>query len=242
MRFHYLQHAEGEDIGNMRDWFEEHKWIISSTKLHNGESLPPGDSFDWLGIMGGPMSAYDDAIYSWLAEEKRFIRAAIESGKVVIGICLGSQLLADVLGARVYRAPQQEIGWFEIHKRKDLPLHSAPWLPESRRFLCWHGDTFDLPNGAVSLASSLCTPNQGFLWGANVVALQFHLEAAGGTPEAFADAEGGQRPATGLFVQDWAEVSGSEALYSASRAVMYQLLDHLQNKSAQPIHTSEEHL
>lgn len=230
MRFHYLQHAEGEDIGNMREWFETQGWLVSSTQLHKGESLPPGDSFDWLGIMGGPMSAYDDAIYSWLAEEKRFIRTAIEAGKVVIGICLGSQLLADVLGARVYKAPQQEIGWFEIKKQKklqDTPV--ALWLPERSRFLCWHGDTFDLPSGAVPLASSACTPNQGFLWGTNVVALQFHLEAAGGTPEAFADAEG-HAPEPGPFVQEWSEVVGNEVLYVGSRAVMHQLLDHLQNK------------
>jgi len=242
MKFHYLQHAEGEDIGNMREWFEARGWQISSTQLHTGESLPAADSFDWLGIMGGPMSAYDESIYPWLVEEKRFIRAAVATGKVVVGICLGSQLLADVLGARVYRAPHQEIGWFEIRKCQHPPYNPASWLPEHGQFLCWHGDTFELPAGAALLASSACTPNQGFLWGDNVVALQFHLEAMSGTPEAFADAESSGVPGVGPFVQEWIHVTGDERLYSESRVVMHHLLDHLEMNSARQSHTSEEFL
>lgn len=164
MRFHYLQHADGEDIGNMRGWFEARGWEISCTLLYQGEALPDPDGFDWLGIMGGPMSAYDDALHPWLVEEKHFIRAAIGAGKMVIGICLGSQLLADVLGARVYRAAQQEIGWFEIRRNMDLAHELVSWLPERERFLSWHGDTFELPQGATLLASSDCTRHQGFLW------------------------------------------------------------------------------
>mgnify|MGYP001411116156 CR=1 FL=1 len=227
MRFHYLQHAEGEDIGNMRGWFAERGWQVSSTQLHKGESLPSQDSFDWLGIMGGPMSAYDDVVYSWLPQEKDFIRTAIESGKIVIGICLGSQLLANVLGARVYRAPQQEIGWFEIRKNPDLAPDIADWLPERERFLSWHGDTFELPDGAVLLASSDCTRHQGFLWGQNVVALQFHLEAVAGTPEAFDAAEPCALPEPGPYVQPWSKLSGDADLYRDSQICMYRLLDHL---------------
>lgn len=227
MRVHYLQHEDCEDIGNIRPWLEQRGWPVTATQLHRGENLPAIDSLDWLIIMGGSMGAYDEDRYPWLIAEKLFIDAVIKAGKPVLGICLGSQLLADVLGGEVFRAPAVEVGWYEVVGNPYLQAdESAPWLPPIGRFLCWHGDTFTLPPGALRLASSGLTKEQGFLWGDRVVALQFHLEAKPGTPEIFLEASGGTLD-EGPYIQAWQGLRGDAALFELSRTVMWRLLDHL---------------
>lgn len=230
MRVHYLQHAPEQDFGNMRPWFEQNNWIVSSTHLYRDEPLPALDSFDWLVVMGGGMSAYDDDKVSWLKEEKAFLKKAIAENKTIIGICLGAQLLASVLGARVYRAPQREIGWHKVERAKELPPQAAPWLPPSGTYLHWHNDMFDLPTGAQLLGSSAATSHQGFLFGDRIVALQFHLEALSDTPKIFCAAGG--LPAADTYVQSWEQAKGSDALFAQSRQVMTQLLDHLASSLA----------
>jgi GMP synthase-like glutamine amidotransferase len=127
--------------------------------------------------MGGPMSVSDEGCYPWLADEKAFIAQAIESGKKVLGICLGAQLIAESLGARVYANPQKEIGWFTIQRHpssRSAPL--SAFLPDETMVLHWHGDTFDLPSQAQPLARSRACQNQGFVYRDRILALQFHLE------------------------------------------------------------------
>jgi len=129
--------------------------------------------------MGGPMSANDERELSWLVSEKEFIRRCIQSGKSVLGICLGAQLIANAMGARVYRNRFKEIGWFPVEgmPSSDSSLFSFP--PTFEAFH-WHGETFSLPRGAIRIARSEGCANQAFQLGRSVIGLQFHLET---TPE-----------------------------------------------------------
>ena len=172
MKLHYLQHVSFEGLGMIEDWAIAQGAEISASQLFNGDPLPNLGSFDWLVIMGGPMGIHDHAEHPWLIAEKEFIRAAIGDGKTVLGICLGAQLIADVLGAKVYPGPQKEIGWFPIRRASGAP----DLIPEELTVFHWHGDTFDIPAGAIHLASSAACKNQGFIYGDRVVAFQFHME------------------------------------------------------------------
>lgn len=170
----------------MEPWLLERGATLSRTRLFAGERLPRTDELDLLIVMGGPMSVNDEAELPWLVEEKRFIAACIERGTPVLGICLGAQLIAASVGAAVYPARYKEIGWWPVQgvgrDRPDRP--AALHFPADEVVFQWHGDTFDLPRGAVRLAESPVCPNQAFILGAHVVGLQYHLET---TPEAAAD-------------------------------------------------------
>jgi lipoate-protein ligase B len=128
--------------------------------------------------MGGPMNIYEIEAHPWLIAEKELIVAAIDARKYVIGICLGAQLIADALGAAITAGPQPEIGWYPIQATADCP----DWfqIPPELQVMHWHGDQFDLPEGATRIASSAICANQGFLYGERVLAWQCHLET---TPE-----------------------------------------------------------
>jgi GMP synthase-like glutamine amidotransferase len=124
------------------------------------------------------MGIYDEAEYPWLAAEKACLRESISAGKTVVGVCLGAQLLADVLGARVFRGPEKEIGWFPIELTAEAAAAEPfAFLPASLEVFHWHGDTFDLPPGAVRLASSAVCENQAFLYDGRMLGLQFHVES-----------------------------------------------------------------
>jgi GMP synthase (glutamine-hydrolysing) len=176
MRLHYLQHVPFEGPGIIEEWAKARGAVISVSQLFNNDPLPDPEHFDWLVVMGGPMGIYDHDEHPWLVAEKQFIRQAVNADKTVLGICLGAQLIADVLGAEVYPGPQKEIGWFPVRREAGAP----DLLPEELTVFHWHGDTFDLPAGAIPLASSTTCRNQGFIYNDRVVALQFHMET---TPE-----------------------------------------------------------
>jgi GMP synthase (glutamine-hydrolysing) len=135
------------------------------------------DSLDWLLVMGGPMGVKDRDRFPWMAAERRCIERAVAGGKVVVGVCLGAQLLASVLGARVAPNRHPEIGWFPVA----LTAAGRRWapfahLPDRPLVYHWHGDTFDVPTGAELLAASEACPHQAFRYGSRVLALQFHME------------------------------------------------------------------
>ena len=177
MHVHYLQHQASEGLGTIEAWLQQHNHEISATRLYAGDKLPIVDDIDWLIIMGGAMSVHDEVEYPWLKTEKKFIEQAIQKNKKVLGVCLGGQLIAHVLGAKVASNRYKEIGWFPIE-----PIAAAKTLPAAQLFnqdmmvFHWHGDTFDLPKGAVHLAKSQACMNQAFSYGDNLLALQFHLE------------------------------------------------------------------
>ncbi|MFA5181228.1 MAG: gamma-glutamyl-gamma-aminobutyrate hydrolase family protein [Syntrophales bacterium] len=175
MRAHYLQHVPFEGLGSIEPWLEAAGYEITNTRLFEAAGLPDPAMIDMLVVMGGPMSVNDEDKFPWLAQEKRFIRAAINYGTPVLGICLGAQLIASAMGAMVYRNSVKEIGWFPI-QGVSTNDRSAFSFPPSVEVFHWHGETFDLPSGAIHLASSEGCENQAFQLGRSVMGLQFHLE------------------------------------------------------------------
>jgi GMP synthase (glutamine-hydrolysing) len=177
MKIHYFQHVPFEDLANIEPAVLQYDFNISKTAFFKDDTLPPVDDIDWLIILGGPMSVYEDKKYPWLVAEKIFIEEAIEKGKKVTGICLGAQLIADVLGAKVYKNTDKEIGWLPVTLTEGgLESNIFDGLPETFMVFHWHGDTFDLPENAVNLAYSEATKIQAFEYPGNVSGIQFHLE------------------------------------------------------------------
>lgn len=180
MRIHILQHVPYESPGSITDWAEEKGFPVSYTKFYENGKLPKIEDFDLLVIMGGPMNIYEKEKYPWLTLEKAFIQNCLSAKKKMLGICLGSQLLADALGAKVYPNKEKEIGWFSIYKNGKHPVLNL--FPEGDiTAFHWHGDTFDLPENAQPLFHSEATKNQGFVYENRVFALQFHWEIHPGT-------------------------------------------------------------
>ncbi len=175
MRVHCLQHVAFEGLGSIAPWLDAAGFETTYTRFFESATMPDLKSLELLVVMGGPMSVHDEAEFPWLSLEKQLIREAIRSQIPVLGICLGAQLIASVLGARVYSNPVKEIGWFPV---RGVPLKddSMYRFPASETVFHWHGETFDLPSGARRLAQSDGCDNQAFQWGRFVIGLQFHLE------------------------------------------------------------------
>jgi GMP synthase-like glutamine amidotransferase len=174
MNIHVLQHVAFEGLGSIADWIEARQATLSYTRFFEAPDLPALDSIDMIIILGGPMSVNDEDLLPWLAPEKQFICDAIARKIPILGICLGSQLIASAMGARVYPNPVKEIGWFPV-KAVPAPPGNLRLSQECLAFH-WHGETFDLPEQAVHLAKSDGCENQAFQLNRNVIGLQFHLE------------------------------------------------------------------
>ena len=190
MRAHYLQHVPFEGLGSIESWLHHAGYQVTATRFYDSTELPEPADADLVVAMGGPMSVNDEQQYPWLAAEKRFIRAAIELGRPVLGVCLGAQLIASACGAAVYPNKVKEIGWLPIQgvppatgsDGRDGDGDAGAEQPATFRFppflevFHWHGDTFDLPEGAVRLARSNAALNQAFQLGDSVIGMQFHLD------------------------------------------------------------------
>jgi GMP synthase (glutamine-hydrolysing) len=178
-----------EGPGTIADYLQAEKIPSTLCDLSIGETAPGLENFTHLLIMGGPMAVYEMDRYPYLQNEAKLIDAAIRANKHVLGVCLGAQMVAHALGARVYAGGQKEIGWYDVELTPEGmsdPLMSALALDNRRaaRVFQWHGDTFDLPKGAARLASSGLYPNQAFRHSDRVYALQFHIEV---TPKIVSD-------------------------------------------------------
>lgn len=176
-RWFILQHAAWEGPGLIGAVAQAHGLSIDVRRLDRSEAVPPVESIAGLIVMGGPMGIRDTPSYPYLAAEQRLLRAAVERGLPVLGVCLGAQLLAAALGARVDKGPAAEIGLGEVSLTteglSDAVLGGAgATLP----VVHWHEDTFELPPGATHLARSSLCANQAFRVGASAYAFQFHVE------------------------------------------------------------------
>lgn len=176
MEIKILKHIQFEEPGFFLNVFREYGFDIDFCNLYEGDDPDKGKP-DVILVMGGPMNIHDEESNPWLKIEKEYILSCINEKKVVIGVCLGAQLIASVLGAEVYKNKTSEIGWFPVKKEADGKL---AFLPDFATVLHWHGDTFQLPAGASRIYSSDATENQAFMYEKHVIGLQFHLEM---TPE-----------------------------------------------------------
>ena len=169
-----IRHVAFEDAGTLKGVLEDRG--ISLNYFEAGvDDLAPAKTADLLLVLGGPIGIYETDRYPFIKGELAIVEAAVKQGTPVIGICLGCQALAAVLAARVYPGKDNELGWDEMTLTAEGKASSLAAI-DGVRVLNWHGDTFDLPQGATRLASTAITPNQAFTYGPKVLALQFHVE------------------------------------------------------------------
>jgi len=227
MRLHWFQHVPFEGLGAIEGWARQHGYEISVTRFYAGDQLPRLEAIDWLVVMGGPMNIYEEADYPWLKAEKMYIRQAIEAGKRVVGICLGAQLIADVLGGAVTRNVHKEIGWFPVElspeaKRAGLGA-VLPWSFDAYH---WHGDTFAIPPRALPLAHSEACVNQGFLFDKRVLGLQFHLEMTDAGARELLQ-HGANELVAAPYIQNAETMLADPKRFTAANQLLAQLLEHL---------------
>ncbi len=228
MRILCLQHVPFEGLGSMDAYFREKGHPVHHTHLYLGQECPGMAAFDWLVVMGGPMGVHDEMKYPWLSAEKRFIAEAVAQGKRVLGICLGAQLMAEALGARVSRNRHREIGWFPIRPSREIaatPL--GPVFADSIEVFHWHGDTFEIPSNAVPIASSEACRNQGFILDHRVIGLQFHLETTPESARSLVENCGDELEAS-PYVQTREEILAGGDRFAAINRVMTALLQVLE--------------
>lgn len=220
-------HVPFEGPGYILDWVRKKGHKLHYTKFHEGDALPDASALDLLIIMGGPMNVFDFHMHSWMEEEIDWVKEFIASEKPVLGICLGAQILAAALGEEVYPGPHKEIGWHNLQFFPSLgDFKIFKELPTSRKVFHWHGDTFNIPEGATRIAASQAFPNQGFIYKNNVMALQFHLEVG---PESVKKLVENCRDelVEGPHIQPEKKILGEQNYFQSNREVLYQFLDYL---------------
>ncbi len=220
-RIHCIEHVPFETPGCIADWVVERGHSFASTRVYAGDRYPALEAFDALVVMGGPMGVHDADVYPWLVEERQLIERAVDSDKHVLGVCLGAQLLASALGARVYRNRFKEIGWFPMHATE---AGVTAWnLPRKLLAFHWHSDAFELPSGAMHLAKSDGCEHQMFALGTKVVGVQLHLEM---TRDGVAELARhcGDDIGEGPYIQSAAKMLAKDA-FAPAHACLHTVLD-----------------
>jgi GMP synthase-like glutamine amidotransferase len=227
LSIHALFHVPYEGLGCIEDWINKNGHSLTTTQFYTDYQLPDLNSIDLVIVMGGPMGISDEIEYPWLKEEKQYIKLAIDNGKTVIGICLGSQLIAEVLGANVYPNKQKEIGWFDIHLSNNTS-EIAAFSDFENQFpvFHWHGDTFDLPENSTHLFHSEVCRNQGFILNDNVLGLQFHFEVTEDSLHKMLE-NGADELIENDTIQSAKQILEQKGLIKSNNLKMFQILDYL---------------
>ncbi len=230
MRIHYLQHVHFEDPANIFKWAKEKGHSIKGSRLFFNEPFPDIDDFDLLLVMGGPMGIYDEEDFPFLKEEKRFIEKSISRGKKVLGICLGAQLIADVLGGKVYKNRYKEIGWFPVFKTKEAKNSRIfSDFPDKLDVFHWHGDTFEIPQGGKRIFFSEGCENQGFEYNSGkVIALQFHLETTQESAKALIENSIEELKEKGKYIQPPEEILSNGKRFAELENYLFKMMDKIE--------------
>jgi len=230
MKMAILQHVPFEGPAAIADWAAARKIDITVRHLYRGDPLPELSEFDMLTVMGGPMSANDETVLPWLAPEIALVGDAVASEKIVLGVCLGAQIIAKALGAKVYKGAQKEIGWFPVRAETAHALFDG--LPGQFMAFHWHGETFDLPAKAGRLASTPVTANQAFAVGKKVLGLQFHMEATKESVNALIE-NAADEIGDGAYEQEPDAIRAGVAHCASLRTHLDRILDNLAGFSHQ---------
>lgn len=226
MRVQVLQHVPFEGLGSMEPWLKRRGAKIEFAHLYRGGELPELGEIDLAIAMGGPMSVNDVQDHPWLLAEKDWLGEALAAGLPTLGVCLGAQLIAEVLGATVQANPDKEIGWYPV---EGLNHSSSFSFPARFSAFHWHGERFGLPDGAQHLARSEACENQAFAYGSHVIGLQFHLETTHATMNGLIERLGHEL-APGAWVQSAEQMRAEPAKsFAAIHELMGQVLDYLLN-------------
>jgi len=227
MRVQVFQHVPFEGLGAIEPWLLARGARIATTRFFANDPIPLPDTYDWLVVMGGPMSVNDETGLPWLRDEKRAVAAAIAADKTVLGVCLGAQLIASALGAKVRPNREREVGWFAVERAVAADAHAlAAALPARAPVFHWHGETFELPPGAIHLARSEGCEAQAFALGPRVLGMQFHLDTTPAMIEALAaHCPDDLRP--GRFVQSRVEMLCDATRFASAHALLAHWLDAL---------------
>ncbi len=176
-----LKHVPFEGPGTLTEPLKALGIKYREVNLYEGGAPKSLEGCGGLIIMGGPMNVYEEAEYPFLKDVDRLMKEALAKKLPMIGVCLGAQLMAKAAGAKVTKGAKKEIGWYPLHLTEEANTDPAfKTLPNEVEVFQWHGDTFDIPQGAVRLASSELFPNQAFRIGDNAYAFQFHIEVTEG--------------------------------------------------------------
>jgi GMP synthase-like glutamine amidotransferase len=227
MHLHCFQHVSFENSGTILEWAALNHYTISYTCFFERNfSLPVVNELDVLLVMGGYMNVDEEQKFPWLVQEKEYIRQAIASGKKVIGICLGAQLIASALGNKVYPGNEKEIGFFPIQFTENAlknPLFNHFNNPYT--VFHWHCDTFDLPENAQLIASTHICKHQAYLIGENVLGLQFHFEMNEAVIQDMLLHDGHELEEEGNYIQKPADIKVGFHYLQQNKKGLFVLLD-----------------
>ena len=225
LRVHCIQHVPGNGPGNISNWAASRGHRLVARRPDDGLGTIELDEVDFLIVMGGLPSAWEEDLYPWLRSEKELMRQCLSAGKPLLGICLGAQMLADVIGGRVVRNTHAEIGWWEIHRHASARRSSVlSLLPERFTPMSWHQDVVELPPGIGSLAGSAVSPNQAFEGGPRAWGLQCHMEY---TPQDLKTMVSQHLQSTpdGAFVQTGEQILAGQESIRTIEPLFHRLLD-----------------
>ncbi len=233
MRIRVLQHVAHEGPAAIADWATERGHCLEVTRVDLTGPPPRTEASDFLVILGGPMGVHDGGAHPWLEPEKRYIedalRRAEDGSGAVLGVCLGAQLIAHLLGANVTRNHEVEIGWFPVQRTVDGAASVVgAAVPDGLGVLHWHGDTFDTPEGTARVLKSTACDNQAFEGaGGRIMGLQFHLEQTKETLPEMVAGNAQELAVQGAYIQSELRILESPKLRDGCTGALYSILDSI---------------